>query len=160
MLHTGYNGGNWNGSGVNSTSAAADTTHLTAVGMLQPSGSTSFEGQTLNPTDVALKLTYYGDANLDGKVDGSDYSLIDNAYIMGGLTGWQNGDFNYDGVINGSDYTLIDNAFNVQGAQFSAEVASPTAQIAGSAGSAVPEPTSIALLGLTAAGLLGRRRRK
>ena len=61
-----------------------------------------------------MKYTYYGDANLDGKVDASDYSLIDNGYLNH-LTGWYNGDFNYDGVINGSDYTLIDNAFNMQG---------------------------------------------
>ena len=158
-LATGYNGGNWNGSGVNSTSAAADTTHLTAVGMLQPSSPSNFEGQSVNPTDVALKLTYYGDANLDGKVDGSDYSLIDNGYLQG-LTGWQNGDFNYDGVINGSDYTLIDNAYNSQGAQFSSELAALTAQIGQPAGTgAVPEPASLGLIGLGAGVLLGRRRR-
>ena len=28
--------------------------------------------------DVLVKYTYYGDANLDGKVDGSDYSRIDS----------------------------------------------------------------------------------
>jgi hypothetical protein len=105
-----------------------------------------------------VKLTYYGDANLDGKVDGSDYSRIDNGYLSG-ATGWFNGDFNYDGVINGSDYTLIDNAFNTQGAQLSAEV-SATAEIAGSgATSAVPEPATLGICAVGMLALLGRRRR-
>jgi len=108
---------------------------------------------------VLIKYTYYGDANLDGVVDGSDYTRIDSGYITSGSTGWMNGDFNYDGVINGSDYTLIDNAFNTQGAQLAAAIASPTAQIAGGS-SSVPEPTTISLLALGATGLLGRRRRR
>jgi len=131
MLQSGYNGGAWNGSsGINSTTAATDAASVHAIGMMQPTAGTTFENQPLGTADVAIKYTYYGDANLDGQVDGSDYSLIDNGYLTG-ASGWQNGDFNYDGVINGSDYTLIDNAYNTQGAQISAETASPTAQIAG-----------------------------
>ena len=136
--------------------------------MLQPLAGTTFEGQALNTAAVAVKYTYYGDANLDGKVDGSDYSLIDNAYLAdqgnaSALTGWQNGDFTYDRVVNGSDYTLIDNAFNSQGAQIADLIASPsaiaTAQIAGGTGtSSVPEPTALGLLGIGAVSLLGRRK--
>jgi hypothetical protein len=89
-----------------------------------------FDGQSVTSTDVLVKYTYYGDANLDGKVDGSDYARIDNGYLTH-ATGWNNGDFNYDGVINGSDYTLIDNAFNIQGAAIpSASVASMMASTA------------------------------
>ncbi len=163
LLQSGYNGGTWNGStGINSTAAAGDTSHLHAVGMLQPASATTFEGQPLGTGDVAVKYTYYGDANLDGKVDGSDYTLIDNGY-MNGLTGWQNGDFNYDGVVDGSDYTLMDNAFNTQGAQLSAQIAAPnaiaTAQIAGSfPAAAVPEPTTLALLAGGSLCILSRRR--
>jgi fibronectin-binding autotransporter adhesin len=164
LLQTGFNGGAWNSTaGITSTAAANDTTHLHAVGMLQPSATTTYEGQALYNTDVAVKYTYYGDANLDGKVDGSDYSIIDNSYEMektvGSISGWQNGDFNYDGVVDGSDYTLIDNAFNSQGAQISSEVAAPTAQITGGS-AAVPEPTTLGLLGVGAFGMLGRRRRR
>jgi hypothetical protein len=122
---------------------------------------TSFQTGTVSGSDVLLKYTYYGDANLDGLVDGTDYSRIDNGVLFG-LSGWSNGDFNYDGVINGSDYTLIDNVYNTQGAQFSNELAGPsaiaTAQIAGGSGtSAVPEPTTLGLLGIVAVSLLGRR---
>jgi hypothetical protein len=155
QLATGYNSGKWNGpGGIVSTTAAADTTHLTAIGSM-PGGNT-FDGVSTFATDVILKYTYYGDATLDGKVDGSDYSRIDSGFLTG-ATGWTNGDFNYDGVVNGSDYTLIDNAFNTQGSLLAAEIAVPTAQIAGT--TAVPEPTSIAFIGISALGLLRRRKR-
>jgi autotransporter-associated beta strand protein len=166
----GYNGGTWNSAtGIFSSSAAADTSHLTALGVIQntlnqsPSGTaylTTFEGQPVTATDVLIKYTYYGDANLDGKVDGSDYSLVDNTYqteLSTGksISGWYNGDFNYDGVVNGSDYTLMDNAFNQQGTQFTAQVGTPTAQVGGA--SAVPEPASVGMLAMASLGLLSRR---
>jgi fibronectin-binding autotransporter adhesin len=155
-----FNGGRWTGTNgsigvITSSAAASDTTHLTAVGVA--TGLTSFEGTAVPAGDVLVKYTYYGDANLSGAVDGSDYSLVDNGFLQH-LTGWQNGDFNYDGVVNGSDYTLMDNAFNSQGAAIAAEVATPTAEIATAGGSSsVPEPASLGLLGIGAVGLLGRR---
>jgi fibronectin-binding autotransporter adhesin len=167
-----FNAG-WNTStGIASSAAAGNTTHLTALGIIQNDNGygngtqlyTSFEGQSVNDSDVLVKYTYYGDTDLNGKVDGSDYSRIDNAYLNNQnssnaqLTGWFNGDFNYDGVIDGSDYTLIDNAYNSQGTQISAEVATPAAQIAET--SAVPEPTTMGLSGIGAIGLLSRRRRR
>jgi autotransporter-associated beta strand protein len=174
LLKRGYGNGTWNGStGIASTTAASDSTHLTALGVIlnNTDGSTPLYGEgavygdfiNLSPlaTDVLVKYTYYGDTNLDGVVDGSDYSRIDTAFLNNqntsnqALTGWFNGDFNYDGVIDGSDYTLIDNAFNQQGASLASAVA--TAQIAGA--SAVPEPASLGLIGIGATTLLARRRR-
>jgi hypothetical protein len=116
LLAGGYNGGNWNGDGINSSAAANDSSKITALGVLLNSynGSpyyTTFDGQPVATTDVLVKFTYYGDANLDGTVNGSDYSITDNGYNAQ-LSGWQNGDFNYDGSINGSDYELLDNTFN------------------------------------------------
>jgi autotransporter-associated beta strand protein len=159
-----YNYGNWNGpsSNFSSTAAGTDSTHLTAIGV-ETGISGTFQGQAVTASDVLVKYTYYGDANLDGKVDGSDYSLIDAGYASRDiLTGWQNGDFNYDGVIDGSDYSLIDNAFNNQGAAISSSAltAASTAQIAVAASpTAAPEPASIALLGSGALLLASRRRR-
>jgi alpha-tubulin suppressor-like RCC1 family protein len=163
-LAQGDNGGQWNGSGIASSTAASDTSHLTAIGSLLAASAMTAGGQSLQAGDVLVRYTYYGDATLDGKVDGSDYSRIDNGYLLH-LTGWNNGDFNYDGVVNGSDYTLIDNAFNTQGAAISTAIASPsaivTSEIAPFAGTvAVPEPTTLCLLSFGACKLVSRRRRK
>jgi hypothetical protein len=172
---SGYNasGKSWGGTGITSSTAAGDTSHLTAVGVIQNIGTTgsalysTFGGLPVSANAVLLKYTYYGDTNLDGTVDGTDYSRIDSAYETEQTTstkvgGWVNGDFNYDGVVDGSDYTLIDNAFNSQGAAISAELSSPTAQVTAQiAGqtrtSAVPEPASLGMLLMVATGLLGRR---
>ncbi len=162
QIEQGYAGGAWNGSGGITSSAAALTTN-TALGIeLNSDGSSAllstFDGQSVTSTDVLIKYTYFGDANLDGVVNGSDYTLIDNGF-NNTLTGWRNGDFNYDGVVNGDDYTLIDNAFNTQGASLAADpqemIASDTAQVA-----SVPEPASMVALAIGLVGILGRRERR
>jgi hypothetical protein len=170
QVAAGYNlagGANWQGSGgITSSNAAANSSHLTALGVVQNNQGGSplftatnmFGGTTPNPGDVLVKYTWFGDANLDGKVDGSDYSLIDAGYASGGqLTGWYNGDFNYDGTIDGSDYALIDNAYNNQGSPIksSAMVAVSTAQVAASSAT-VPEPAAASLV--IAVAIASRRR--
>ena len=141
LIATGYNKGAWNGVGIDSSTAGSNTTHLTALGSLVNNGLyATVDGAAVATGDVLVKYTYYGDANLSGKVDGSDYSLIDSGFASH-ATGWYSGDFNYDGVVNGSDYTLIDNAFNQQGSAFpTAQLASPAAQIAGVSSAASSKP--------------------
>jgi hypothetical protein len=129
--------------GIISSAARSNTTGLTTLGVIQNSaagtqmygsGTTlgSFDGANPASTDVLVKYTYYGDANLDGTVDGSDYTLIDAGFnsqkTANPLTGWYNGDFNYDGQIDGSDYTLDDNAFNTQGVSLAAQIAPASTQ--------------------------------
>jgi uncharacterized repeat protein (TIGR03803 family) len=167
QLAQGYAHGTWTGpGGITSAVAAADTAHLTALGAIQNNQSGTavytavnlFDTTTPGIADILVKYTYYGDANLDGKVDGSDYSLIDAGYTSrGGKTGWYNGDFNYDGVIDGSDYSLIDNAFNDQSVNLSMAglVASQTAPPA-----AVPEPAALAGVCIVTVGLISGRRRR
>jgi trimeric autotransporter adhesin len=120
LLASGYNSGGWNGSGISSSAAASDPSHVTALGEVSNSVATgalysTFDGQTVFATDVLIKFTYDGDANLDGVVNASDYTLTDTGFNLG-LSGWYNGDYNYDGSINASDYTLIDNGDSGQGA--------------------------------------------
>ncbi len=164
QIKSGFNatGTNWAGAGITSSTASADSTHLTAVGVIKNLSAGSaiygiFDQVAVQPGDILVKYTYYGDSNLDGVVDGSDYTLIDAAFNSH-LTGWYNGDYNYDGVVNGSDYTLIDNAFNRQGASLGG---APLAAIAAQLGAttAVPEPVSAGVFFALSVGLSARRRR-
>jgi hypothetical protein len=161
QLKTGFNAGSgyWNGTGgIISTAAASDTRHLTTLGSRLSDG-TVFDGVNTTTTDVLVKYTYYGDADLNGTVNGADYQQIDNGFGMH-LSGWSNGDFNYDGVVDGSDYSLIDNTFN----QITATGASPLAISAVASDliaspSSVPEPGCLGISFVAMAGLLKRGRK-
>jgi alpha-galactosidase len=165
--------GLWTGIGITS-SAAATSPGNTALGVeLNNNGSSgtlmsTFDGQTVTSTDVLVKYTFVGDADLSGTVNATDYTLIDSGFNSdGALTGWRNGDFNYDGVINGDDYALIDNAFNTQGtttyavlpADPTEMIATDTAQIAAPSSTVIPEPGSLSFVSLLVFGLIARKRR-
>jgi fibronectin-binding autotransporter adhesin len=155
QLKLGFHSGHWNGTGgIVSSAAAGNTRFLTALGSRLSDG-TPFDSVNTTTNDVLVKYTYYGDADLNGVINGADYALLDTGFGLH-QTGWQHGDFNYDGVVNGTDYALIDNTFN----QITATSATPLAIVAAaSVSSAVPEPTTLGLIGIGAMGLLGRRRR-
>jgi hypothetical protein len=148
LLAGGFNGGSWNGSGINSSAAAAQasTPNPTALGFgtgaeLGLSGST-FAGQTVGDGTVIIAYCFAGDANLDGRVNAIDFNILASNF---GSTNprWDAGDFNYDGVIDNLDFTLM--AMN-----FNQVMPSPAL------GSVVPEP--IALVPLATMMLLRRRR--
>ncbi|HZZ43808.1 MAG TPA: autotransporter-associated beta strand repeat-containing protein [Tepidisphaeraceae bacterium] len=115
---------------------------------------------------VTVMYTYLGDANLDGKIDGDDYALIDRSFAKGGTVGtngWASGDFNYDGVVNSADYMLIDTSFLQTHPASEPSLLAERESEFGSAYvsqlvAAVPEPTSIGLMLLAAPMMLRRRR--
>jgi hypothetical protein len=93
-----------------------------------------------------------GDASLDGFVDGADYTLWADHYLMAGQ-GWGEGNFNGDAAVDGADYTIW--------ADFYTGGSSPnpgTSGFGGLGGSTVPEPAGLALMALGGAALLRRRR--
>jgi hypothetical protein len=49
---------------------------------------------------------YNGDANLDGSVDGADYTVWADSYGSVGDLGADRGDFNCDNLVDGADYTI------------------------------------------------------
>src|SRR5205823_11647491 len=119
-------------------------------------------------TDILIRYTRMGDADLDGKCGDNDVTLVGAFYDFGVTTNyeWMNGDFNYDGKVDDSDVTLLGAFYDEFGsppmsaetltAKYGAEFAA--AFEAGQA-MAVPEPGVFALLGFAAATLICRRRR-
>ena len=73
------------------------------------------QGDTDDPTGPTDPVTYgltsllAGDVNLDGSVDGLDYTIWSNNYGTGDT--WQEGDLNGDGTTDGLDYVLWSNNF-------------------------------------------------
>ena len=108
--------------------------------------------------------TLLGDANLDGKVNGTDFNLMATNFNQAVTDGWDKGDFNYDGKVNGSDFVLLADNFN----QFASQSAVSAADVAaldafasanGISLSNVPEPACAGLMLVASLGVLRRRRR-
>jgi hypothetical protein len=116
-LQSGYAAGAWNGNGIN-TSAAV--TGQLGLGWMDDSGSKM----------IRVKLTRYGDANLNGSVDSQDFNAFIVGYGNAGSGIWASGDFNYDNKVNTLDFNLLAGNFG--------QVA-PSEPLLGSV---VPEPVS------------------
>jgi fibronectin-binding autotransporter adhesin len=100
LIASAYHAGAWDGAtGITSSLAAISAHGSVTLGV--GTGLSSFDGQSVLPTDILVKYTWLGDANLDGIVNSSDLSAMSSA----GTT-WQTGDFNYDGKVNADDYAL------------------------------------------------------
>ncbi len=111
-------GGNGITSSVAGTEALSGLRYALGVVQNKLGGATlydTFDGVSVGLNDVLVKFTYFGDADLSGTVDDTDYFLINSGFTSG-LTGWLNGDFDYSGTVDDADYFLLNNAFTTQGA--------------------------------------------
>ena len=148
----------WTGTGITSTTARDDTNAITAVGIIQnddgggsplystwPVGADSGGAVSVSDSDVLIKYTYYGDADLNGVVDASsDFDLLSAGIVDGGATlkGWEFGDFDYSGSITpGIDFDLWSAGLSTQGSPLSVGV------------QPVPEPSTLVLAALGFVGL-------
>lgn len=167
QLAAGRAAGSWTGStGITSSTAAADGQLREAIGYAEASalGVSTWAGVGVDTTAVVTKLTWYGDANLDGKVNADDYALIDRGFARH-LTGWVNGDFDYSGTIDSADYLLIDRVEIQQSGVLSpALLAEREAEFGPSYAAQLlvvtPEPSSVMIVGLVGTGVLSRRRNR
>lgn len=112
------------------------------TGQIRSSTATTTRGigyrREMASESLLLAAVLYGDANLDGTVNISDFSALAASFNVSGE--WTSGDFNYDGVINIADFALLAGNFNQTI----------------SARTSLPEPSLVAIPLLTFAG----RRRK
>jgi hypothetical protein len=137
-LVSGRNFGAWNGTGINSSTAAANVNQITGLGLLEGSdyiattGAFSFSGQPIDASSLLIKYTYNGDSDLNGEIDFDDYVRIDSAFLSGGGDTWFEGDSDYSMSVDFDDYALIDAAFLLQGGPLdSGRLGDQTAQTAG-----------------------------
>ncbi len=113
MVRSGFDHGDWLGTGITSSKAAADHAsgyESTAVGViLNDDGSGnplwggansllgSFDGDSaLSQFDLIVKYTFFGDTLLRGIVDGTDLTIVEGGQASA-MKGWINGEFNYTG---------------------------------------------------------------
>jgi hypothetical protein len=106
-LHTGYNGGGWNGTGIVSSAAAGTSTY--GVGFADGADQIA---ANLPTGQIEIAFALNGDANLDGTVNLTDANIVLANMNTGVSGGWEDGDFTYSGVVNGTDYNFIAAALN------------------------------------------------
>jgi hypothetical protein len=108
--------------------------------------TTVFDGAstltTVAPNGLIVIVPVPGDFNLDGQVDGLDLNILGDNW-QDSPTTFATGDANGDGTTNGLD-------LNILGENWQFGVPAP--------GAAIPEPASLALLGIGAIAMLRRRR--
>ncbi len=160
-LASGYNGGAWDGFGIESSSAAASGGKY-ALGYAD--SADNGDPAMLPSGEIEVEYTLYGDANLDGKVDSADFGILADNYGDSDAV-WDQGDFNYDGKVDSADFaSLALNYGQSVGGGDMVTVADWAALNAFAAANgvrvAVPEPASAGLLVLAGLGALTARRRR
>jgi hypothetical protein len=157
----------WNGTAaIVSANAAADPDQRSigyAENSALPLGSVAtFGGQTVDSSSILIRFTRTADADLDGRVNDNDVTIVGAFYLQSTSGQWYLGDFDYSGMCDDSDVTLLGAFYDpaapplspayltdMYGAEFAA---------AFEAGQAMaPEPS---IAGLLALGLCMRRRRR
>ena len=108
-LTSGYAGGAWNGTGINSSVAAAQGN--AALGYAEATDlfttfPAPFLGQSVDDTSVLVRYTLYGDHDLNGTVNLDDFNRLASNF---GQTNrrWSQGNSDYNGTVDLSDFNRL-----------------------------------------------------
>ena len=107
-LASGYNAGSWNGAGIFSSVAAANSV---SYGLGYADSADPGNPASLPSGTIKIMYTLLGDADLNGVVNGVDFGIV-AANFNKGVSRWDQGDFNFDGVVNGIDFGDLAANFN------------------------------------------------
>jgi len=164
LISSGFNSGDWSGTGITSSTAASDPRGMSGLGVLTAddymarNGTDIFDGTTVVSGEVLVHYGYYGDLDFDGVITGNDFFYMNYAKLHN-LTGFANGDIDYDGSITGNDFFYLNYAKLHQdgGGMLGAMASGPAASLGAAA---TPEPSSLLVLGtgLLTVMLLGAKR--
>jgi predicted outer membrane repeat protein len=154
---SGYNNNTWTGTGIKSTTAAADDN--LAIGYAEASAlfttfPATFMGESIDNTTLLVRLVRNGDADLSGTVGLDDFNRLAASFGSSGAL-WDDGDFNYDGIVNLNDFNLLAANFGLSAA---GQRVSPGDWAA--LGSAVPESGVTGLIVLCGTITVARRHRR
>ena len=143
MVRAGYHSGDWTGTGLTSSTAAANP-GLYALVVLdnatRPTPFPSFDGiDTSSHQQIIVKFSWVADIDLDGLVTSNDAIAFAANYSDGAAANHQTGDLNYNGLFDSGDAILFATAYNESLPH-------------------LPEPASLTLLALGALALLQRKR--
>lgn len=167
-IATGFNAGDWLGTGMTSPAVKIDAGVNGVLGVMLYDNSLlnyakwagALNLDTIPDTNfnqVLSRVSYSGDFTGDGMVTADDYGLLD-FYLSAGYNA--QGDLNGDGFITPDDYGILDYVLSFQpyGSLTDLSAFSGGGKISGA--SVVPEPASVTLLLSGAVCLLGMRKRK
>ena len=161
-INAAFNGGLWDLPGITSGTVAADALVNAALAVMMYDNTLlnmpSFQGVTGLDADpefkqMLLRVTYAGDYDASGTIDGGDYGLLD-FYLFSGFP--EQGDITGDGIVDGGDYGVVDFVLFTQPYGPLGASAAP----APGAAAPVPEPTTGCLLSLGVVAALTHRRRR
>jgi autotransporter-associated beta strand protein len=117
---------------------------------------TTFAGQTVDPSSILIKYTYFGDTDLDGDVDVADLGKLATAWQTSNV--WSNGDFDYNGTVNVNDLGLLATNWQAGVGNPLAPSLSDALASLGLPNVSVPEPATMTLLGALGAWSMKRPR--
>jgi len=159
-VKSGWNSGAWDGTGI-ICDGDTGTWALGVADNADPDFPTraDLEGVPVDVTSVLVRYTFYGNANLDDRVDAADLSkLLGNFGNIeanpADVMAWFLGNFNYDDRVDAADLSkLLGNFGNIE----TGGTGEPPAGLGGMA--LAPEPATLALVALGVGAVLVRRRR-
>jgi hypothetical protein len=162
LIAEGYAGGSWKGAGIMSSTAQSNSG---SYGIGYADSADVGNPANLSSGQIEIMYTLLGDANLDDKVNGTDFNLMATNFNDAVTNGWDEGDFNYDGKVNGSDFVLLADNFNQFASQSAVSAADVIAldEFAAANGISlanVPEPASGLGMTISLVSMLAHRRRQ